>query len=284
MTHKKLVPLIAGLLGAAAVHAQFAPLSLTPESYNYDVIVEKGATPPPAKASTATLDAGTNNTAATFYEQGFNVDSPTSGLPAAGSTFTSESLTDHNYTLASSYTTNNAILVDAGVTNATYTLTTPTTLTGISFLAASGGGAATLNAIIHHADNTTETNQITVPDWFNGADQALTLNGRVDAVSRTFDAVDSGNPRLYSVDTTVTGTSPVTSIELQRVSGGHVGIFAVSSSTGGDYTNLPGTGFTYDMVIEATAEPAITALNATTATVDAGVGNINYTCYEQKEG
>ncbi|HEY6225767.1 MAG TPA: hypothetical protein VI282_01470, partial [Verrucomicrobiae bacterium] len=280
MKNKKLVSILLGLTSVAVAHAQFAPLQLTPESYNYDIIVEKTA-PLPAKASTATLDAGTNNTAFTYYEKGFNVDSPDSGLPAPGTTFTSESLTDHSYTLAADYTTNNAFLLDASVTNATYTLTTPTTLTGISFLAASGGGAGTNNVIIHHADNTTETNQIIVPDWFGGSNQALTLNGRVDAASRTFNAVDTGNPRLYSVDTTVTGTSPVTSIEFQRVGGGHVGIFAVSGSTGGEFTNLPGTGFTFDMIIEAGADQAITALNATTASVDAGAANTGYTWYEQ---
>ena len=280
MKNKNLVSILLGLASVAIARAQFAPLQLTPESYNYDIIVEKTA-PRPAVASTATLDAGTNNTASTFYEMGFNLNSPSSGLPAPGTTFASESLTDHSYTTAADYTTNNAILLDAGVTNAVYTLTTPTTLTGISFLAASGGGPGTNNVIIHHADNSTETNQIIVPDWFGGASQALTLNGRVDAPSRTFDAVDSGNPRLYSVDTTVAGTSPVTSIELQRVGGGHVGIFAVSGSTGGEFTNLPGTGFTYDMIIEAAADQALTALNASTATVDDGAANTGFTWYEQ---
>jgi hypothetical protein len=277
----KLVSLALGLAGAAVTQAQFAPLPLTPDSYNYDIIVEKGATPPPAAASTATLDAGTNNTAFTYYEQGFNVNSPTSGLPPAGSTITAETLTDHSYALAPSYTDKNAILVDLNVTNATYTLTTPKALTGISLLAASGGGTATNTVIIRHADNTSETNEVTVPDWFGGANTAFTLNGRVDAGSRGFDNVDSGNPRLYSVDTPVTGTSPVTSIEVQRVSGGHVAIFAVSGSTGAEFTPLTGTGFTYDMVIEATAEQQPTALNATTATVDAGFANTDYTWYEQ---
>ena len=280
-TQGKILSFVLGIASIAATRAQFAPLSLTPDSYNYDVIVEKGATPPPAPASTATLDDGTNNTANTFYEQGFNLDSPTSGLPAAGSTITSETLTDHNFTLAASYTTNNAILLDSSISNATYTVTTPATLTAISFLAASGGGASTNNVIIHHTNNTTETNQIIVPDWYGGDNVALTLNGRVDAVSRTFSSVDSGNPRLYSVDTPVANTSPVTSLSFEHLGGGRTGIFAVSGANGGAFNNLAGTGFTYDMVIEATAEQQLNGLNATTATLDAGAGNIDNTWYEQ---
>ena len=151
-------------------------------------------------------------------------------------------------------------------------------------LAASGGGATTLNYTVHHQDGSTETGSISVPDWFNGANQALTLNGRVNAVSRAFANVDSGNPRLYSVDFTLTNTtSPVVSIDFQRASGnGHVGIFAVSSSaaTGANFLNLPGTGFTYDMVVEANAEQARTGLGATTASLDAGTGNTGASWYE----
>src|SRR5437868_1547916 len=99
MTKIKLVSSVLGLASIISAHAQFTPLTLTPDSYNADIVVEKGATPLPAQATTATMDAGTNNTANTFYEQGFNGDSPSSGLPAAGTTFTSESLPEHNYTL-----------------------------------------------------------------------------------------------------------------------------------------------------------------------------------------
>lgn len=269
-----------GIASLAATRAQFAPLSLTPDSYNQDIIVEKQA-PIPTAATTATLDAGTNNTGSTFYEQGFNLDSPTSGLPPAGTTITSETLADHNFTFASDYTTNNAILVNAGGTNATYTLTTPTTLTGVSLLATSGGGAATVNVIVHHSDNSTETNQVVVSDWFGGTNIALTVNGRADAPSRTFSAVDSGNPRLYSADVTVANTSPVTSIQLQWISGGNLGVFAVSGSTGAEFSNLPGTGFNNDMIIEATADQAVPSLDATTASLDDGILNTNNSWYEQ---
>jgi hypothetical protein len=271
-------------LSGVAVHAQFAPITLTPESYNHDIIVEKTAMGLPAPASTASLDGGTNNTGFTFYEQGFNVDNPTTGVPVAGSTFTSETLADHSYTMAASYTAPNAILVNTNqITTATYTLTTPTALSGISFLGSGGSGAPTLTWTVTHADNTTETGTFVVPDWFGGANQALTANGRVNAVSRAFDNVNNNNPRLYSIDITLANTtSPVTKIDLAHNTGnGNAVIFAVSGSTGAEFTPLAGTGFNYDVIIEAAAEQARTGLNATTASVDAGSANTGFSWYEQ---
>lgn len=251
MTKKRqILALALAVASVAATRAQFAPLTLTPESYNHDIIVELTATPPPALATTATMDQGTNNAAATFYEQGFNLDAPETGLPPAGTTFTAETLADHSYTLAPSYTAPNALLVNAQVTNSTYTLTTPTALSGLSFLASAGG---------------------------------FTSNGRVNAITRTFDTVNGNNPRLYSIDIALSNTtSPVTKVELQRNTGnGHAFIFAVSGSTGADFTPLAGTGYTYDVVVEATADQAHSGLNATTATVDLGIENTEYTWYEQ---
>ena len=227
------------------------------------------------------MDGGTNNAGYTFYEAGFNQIAPETGLPAAGATITSTTLGDHSYTFASDYTANNAILVNAQIPSATYTLTTPTTVSAISFLAGAGNGAATNTVVIHHADNTSETAQIIIPDWFANGDIAFTANGRTDAIVRFFDNVNNNFPRLFSVDVPVANASPVTRIEIQRVGGGHGAIFAVSASTGAEFSALAGTGFNHDMIVEATAEQQPTTLNATTATVDAGPANINFTWYEQ---
>jgi hypothetical protein len=227
------------------------------------------------------MDGGTNNAGYTFYEAGYNVNSPETGLPVAGSTVTSTSLADHNYTFAPSYAANNAILVDVNVPAATYTVTTPQTVTAISFLAGSGNGAATNNVVVRHADGSAETTEIVIPDWFSDLNVAFTANGRVDAISRFFDNVNNNFPRLFSVDVPVANASPVTSIEIQRVGGGHGAIFAVSASTGAEFSQLAGTGFNYDMIVEATADQQPVDLAATTATVDAGVGNTDFTWYEQ---
>jgi hypothetical protein len=281
MNKKSVSLLLLGLASIAAAHAQFAPLSLTPESYNYDVVVEKAAGLP-APATTASMDGGTNNTGFTWYEAGFNVDAPDTGLPAAGTTVTSTTLPDHNYTFAPSYTAANAILVDAGVSNATYTVTAPTAVSALSFLGSAGNGATTNNVVIHHADGSSETAQMVISDWFSDVNIAFTANGRVDAISRGLDNVNNNFPRLLSVDVPVSNTtSPVTSIDFERVGGGHSAIFAVSASNGADFTALAGTGFNYDMVVEAGADQQPTDLAATTATLDAGVDNTDYTWYER---
>src|SRR6478609_9103148 len=101
-------------LGASsAAGAGFTPIPLNSSSYNQDVVIERTAPPPPIPLTTASMDNGTANTAFGWYEQGFNTDNPDTGLPAAGSTITSETFSDHTYTLASSYTNNNAVLVDS---------------------------------------------------------------------------------------------------------------------------------------------------------------------------
>jgi hypothetical protein len=280
MIRSKYLSLALGFASIAATRAQFAPLALTPESYNHDVVVEKTAALP-APATTASMDGGTNNAGFTFYEAGYNPNSPETGLPVAGSTVPSTTLGDHNYTFASSYTANNAILVDVNVPGATYTVTTPKTVSAISFLAGSGNGAATNNVVVHHADGSAETSEIVIPDWFGDVNIAFTANGRVDAISRFFDNVNNNFPRLFSVDIPVANASPVTSIDIQRVGGGHGAIFAVSASTGAEFTQLVGTGFNYDMIVEAAADQQPVSLAATTATVDAGVANTDYTWYEQ---
>ena len=76
--------------------------------------------------------------------------------PAAGSTITSESASDHSYQLASSYTNNNAFLIDQTATNATVTFTSPAAYSALSFLGSAGNGAVTVGTTVHHADGTTE--------------------------------------------------------------------------------------------------------------------------------
>src|SRR5678815_704919 len=97
--------------------ADFSPVPLASSSFNYDVVVERTAPPPIGRATTASMDAGTNNTDASWYEIGFNTIAPTTGLPAAGSTFASAAAANHQYTMASSYAANNAMLIDGIVTN-----------------------------------------------------------------------------------------------------------------------------------------------------------------------
>src|SRR3954466_3822941 len=93
------------LLLAIIAKADFAPIPLTSGSFNRDIVVENTAPAPVLGGgyTTASMDYGLGNTAYSWYEVGFNVAAPATGLPAAGSTFTHQSASDHQYRMAPSY-------------------------------------------------------------------------------------------------------------------------------------------------------------------------------------
>lgn len=281
---------LAAALASTVAQAQFTPITLTPESFNYDIVVEKEATPPPARNTTATFDGGTNNTSNTFYELGFNRNpgAETSGIPASGSTVSNPTTEiEHTYTLPN-YTAPNAFFIDSTVLNSTINLATPAPYTGLSLLATSGGGAGVLRYEIIFADDTREvgTANITVPDWYGGANPVIIANGRVDVVGRGFQSVNDPNqlnPRIYGVDIALTETTKaVKAIYLERVSGGRVGVFAVAgqSTAGGAFLPVPVTGYTYDMIVEAEGDQPVSLRSFTTATMDGGPNNNANTWYE----
>src|ERR1035438_7706558 len=86
-------------------HGGFAPIPLTSGSFNQDMVVERSAAGPVQAGgyTSASMDSGVGNTATSWYEKGYNTASPSTGLPAAGSTFTNQSAADHQYTMAPSY-------------------------------------------------------------------------------------------------------------------------------------------------------------------------------------
>src|SRR6516162_4238056 len=104
--------LLLSLVASRPAHADFVPIPLTPGSFNHDLVVERGAPPPLVPVTTASMDTGTNNTGFSFYEAGYNLAAGSTGLPAAGSTFTSQ-IGDHDYQLAPTYRSNNAVLIDS---------------------------------------------------------------------------------------------------------------------------------------------------------------------------
>ena len=258
------------LLLAGVAHAQFGPVILDPASYNQDVIVER-----PQPATTASMDNGPVNTGASFYEQGYYTGDATTGLPAPGSTIVSSSASDHAYTLAPDYTTNDAVLIDPTVTNASVVFLSPSACSALSFLVASGNGAETIACKVHHQDNSIETGTFVSPDWFNNSPVAYTANGRCDVQALTFDSTGSSNPRLYSADITLTNqASPVTSIDFNRKgSGGHGAIFAISGSTGSGFQPMTFTGYNEDMIVEVAAQHLPPAGLYTTASMDNGTAN-----------
>ncbi len=277
--------LLVGLTGVAnKTLADFAPIALTSGSYNQDVVVENAA-PAPLVAggyTTASMDNGVANTGFSWYEQGYNTANPTTGLPVAGSILTHQNAADHQYRMAPSYASNNAVFLDSVLTSATLTLTTPVAITRLSFLESGGHNGVSFNYAVHHQNGTTESGSGSIPDWFSGASPAFTANGRVDVGTFAFDNVNNNNPRLYSLDVTLlNSSSPVTSIDFNYVSGtGHGAIMAVSGSTGANFGPIAVTGFNRDIVVEANAGKPGPLAGVTTATMDTGTNNTSTTWYE----
>ncbi|HEX3799704.1 MAG TPA: glycoside hydrolase family 76 protein [Verrucomicrobiae bacterium] len=274
------VMLASGLTAVAA----FSPIALTGGSYNQDVVVERTA-PAPLIAggyTTASMDSGTGNSATSWYEQGYNVSSPTTGLPHAGATFTHQSAADHHYIMAPSYAAPDAVLIDSTISRATLTLTSPAAYNKLSFLESGGHNGIVFTYTVHHQSGASETGNGTIIDWFNGANPAWTANGRVDVGTFAFSNVSGNDPRLYSLDIMLANSaSPVTSIDFSYVSGtGEGAIFAVSGSTTADFNPIAVTGFNEDIVIEATAGASGNLSGYTTSTMDTGNANTANTWYE----
>lgn len=270
-TKKTLLAAFSVLLvtGQAAL-AAYVPFPVAPSSYTADVVVESNAIPVLRVVTTASVDNGTNNTANTWYEVGYNTNTVGvgTGLPAAGTTFTAISNANYTFRMAPSYAAPNALLINATrVTNGTFTFTTPAAYQRLSFLASGGNGGDLIGVIVRHQDGSSESNSISSPDWFSAAipELAIAAGGRVSStVDFGFSNVGpdaNGNlfPRLFYRDVVLTNTtSPVTSADLYYISGpanANNAIFAVSGATtvGGLINPITVTGYTYDFVVEATA-------------------------------
>jgi len=241
-------------------------------------------------AVTATVGDGLTEGDYTWFEQGFYAANPSMGLPAPGTTIVSVSQADHSYTLPSSYTANDAVLVSTNVPSATITLTAPALCSGLSLLCTAGNGPANLNYTVHHADSSTETGSLSIPDWFGpgSAQEVLAVGCRVDALGANFQfpgnvSPYTGNaPYLWSLDITVTNTnSAVTSIVLTYNGGNNnqsvASVLGVSSqaTSGGAFTPMAVTGYNEDIIVEAGAQSFVSG--AVTDIVNQTNGAVNVT-------
>ncbi|HYG24758.1 MAG TPA: hypothetical protein VEH04_18460 [Verrucomicrobiae bacterium] len=221
----------------------FSPVTVS--GFNADGVVERSAnrfTSPYYASTTATMDGGTNfsqsvNNLNTWYEAGYYRGRPDTGLPPAGSLITSLALPDHHYRMPPSYTANNAVFVDATITNANLTLATPATYSALSFLSTCANGRVTNQVVMQYMDGTSETNTFVSQDWFGQTPYAFTSRGRVDVQRQTLDNVGSDNPRLYEAQFALANTSsPVTNIVLRFLgsqnANGRMFVFAVSGTAG----------------------------------------------------
>jgi len=210
----------------------FDPINAT--GFNADLVVEATATRREnlSTASSASMEGGTINADRTWYERGYYPLASNTGLPAPGSLLTNSLAPDHVFELPSSYTTNNALMLDSVLQNGTLTPTAPSACSALSFLCASGHGPVTNQCVIQHANGLSESNNLTIPDWFDNSAAAFVANGDLNLNTRMVDSVGANNPKLYSVDIPLADTaSPVTNLFLIFVGGApnsHSAIFALS--------------------------------------------------------
>jgi len=282
---------LAGLcfLPSGAALAGFAPITLSYDSYNADIVVEKGASAPAGAATTASMDGGINNSGSTWYEMGFSSTYPDSGLPHPGGIITSLVDSSRKYQFAPSYKTNDAIIIDSVTFKAaTFTFTTPAKYAMLSLLTSGGNGGDGFEYVLHFQDGTTQTGTTNSPDWFNAANYAFSSRGRVNVQNATFDSADdrysSYNPRLYSKDIIVNNTnSAITSVDINYKSGTGVTCFMALSGqkpAGSTFDPITVSGYNADIVVEQDAGQAGSVADATIATVDNGFENSNNTFYE----
>ena len=141
-------------LAAASISqaATYSPVPIQTGSYNADAIVESNATPALNVVTTATVDNGTNNTANTWFEQGYDTANPGNGLPPANTVFTAQDNANYTFRTPPTYAGPNGILIDTQVTNGTFRLTTPAAYNLLSFLGSGGNGGDVIGVRVNHAD------------------------------------------------------------------------------------------------------------------------------------
>ncbi len=247
------------------------------------------AVPNPA-VITATAGHGPYLGDYTYFEMGYEADHPTVGLPAAGSTIVSVTQGDHSYTLAPSYTANNAVILDAAIPSATITLATPQILSGLSFVGSAGNGPVIVNYTVNHASGAPDTGSLSVPDWFGTGQEVLNVEGRVQGtgLNPQYPGPAGGNPvgnapYLLSTDISLVNTDKVVSISLTYVSGNGnsfatATLLGVSGQdvVGNPFNPLAISGYNADVVIEATApSPYVSSSVMDTVTQTGGGINIS---------
>lgn len=220
-------------------------------------------------AVNATAGNGVSEGDFTWFEQGLYTPNASFGLPAAGTTIVSLSQADHSFNLPPTYIGNNDVMVESNVPNAAITFSPAALGTSLSFLCMAGNGATVVSYVVHHADSTTETGTLTIPDWFGPgtAAEVMSVGARVDALGINFQFPGSANgftgnaPYIWSLDLPVTSSSAVTSINFAWVSGGVANFFGVSGQTtgGGAFTPLTISGFNKDVIVEAGAATRVSS-------------------------
>jgi hypothetical protein len=232
---------------ASLARADFNPVALTPSSYTLDIVVPATTTEGLPYCINVTAGNGTGLGDNTYYEQGLRARpgqvGANSGIPPHNTVFTNINNANMTFLMPPDYTVNNELMVDSVFTCGTLTFTTPTTATNLAILCCGGGGSVSIAYTVTHADTSTETGTLSLPDWFaGGGTVAWGANGRVTSGGgyNNFNssAVNNNAPYLYANQITVSGASPVASVALAYTSGQHGNFFAVSGNSTGAWTPI----------------------------------------------
>ena len=293
-------------------NVNYSPIDVS--GYNYDGIVESDAKYKAyyVQGYNVTMDGGANGNGNTFYEQGFctlqgvtplnrggQASTGTTGLPHPGTTITSGNYT---FQMPPTYAGNDCVFIGNypvgtpkngpysnrnDYTVGSFTITSPQPYAGFSILNAAGNGPCGINYTISYSDGNTDSGTISSLNWFQ-ADASLVYScgGRVGVDSPAINNLNGASPTaaIYHTELPVTHPSSLaTNISFTWVSGGRAALFSVSASTDGTiYSPIAVTGYDADIVVEK-EQPFWHAgvFTNTTATMDQGVANGNWTLFER---
>ena len=277
MKSKHLIIQILACACVISARADFNPVTLTANSYTFDIVVESNAVKALPYCINVTAGGGSGLSDNTYYEQGLHdrigTTGGNSGVPRHNAIFTNINNVNMAFQMPPDYTTNNDLMVDsthAGV----FTFNTATTATNLAVLGCGGGGATVVAYAVTHADASVESGTISLLDWFGGGSTvAWGANGRITSAgvynNYNASAVNNQAPYLYANTISVSGASPIVNVAFTFSSGQHANIFAVSGKDVGAaiWTPMSVGGFNVKGVVPATFP--------LTATMDQGTNNVN---------
>ena len=244
----RLIPILLTCACASVARADFNPITLTANSYTFDIVVESNTVQSLPYCINVTAGNGTGLGDNTYYEQGLHSrpgqSGTNSGVPIHNTVFTNINNANMTFVMPPDYTTNNDLMIDSAFTSGQFNFNANTTATNLAILGCGGGGATTIGWTVTHADTTTESGSTAFPDWFGGgATVAWGANGRITSGggynNYNSSAVNNQAPYLYGNTITVSGASAIVSIAFTFTSGAHANLFAVSGKALGATTWSP---------------------------------------------
>src|SRR5580698_2509073 len=146
MKSKLILALLLGVFINLA-RADFNPVTLTANSYTFDIVVESNTVQALPYCINVTAGNGTGLGDNTYYEQGLYArpgqSGGNSGIPPHNTVFTNINNANMTFIMPPTYATNNELMVDSTFGSGTLYFNTPTTATNLAILGTGGGGSTT---------------------------------------------------------------------------------------------------------------------------------------------